>query len=70
MRKRKLFFSDQKEIIHSIKFKNKSLFKIVSKSFGEFDLELECPGIHNVYNALAATALSLDMNISISNIKN
>ena len=25
--KRKLFFSDQKEIIHSIKFKNKSLFK-------------------------------------------
>ena len=38
--------------------------------FDDFNIELNCPGTHNVYNALAATTLSLELNISIDNIKN
>ena len=62
--------NDSDIMAKDIKFyKNKSSFKIVSKIYDDFNLEIECPGLHNVYNALAATTLSLDMNISINNIK-
>ena len=54
-----------------IKFdKNKSSFKVISKIYGDFKIQIQCPGNHNVYNALAATALSLDMKISKNNIIN
>ncbi len=54
-----------------IKFdKNKSSFKVISKIYGDFKIQIQCPGTHNVYNALAATALSLDMKISKNNIIN
>ena len=54
-----------------IKFdKNKSSFKVISKTYGDFKIQIQCPGTHNVYNALAATALSLDMKISKNNIIN
>tara|TARA_B110000263_G_scaffold111551_1_gene97506 strand:+ start:2437 stop:3831 length:1395 start_codon:yes stop_codon:yes gene_type:complete len=49
---------------------NQSSFRVTSKIFNDFDIELKCPGTHNIYNALAATTLSLELNISIDTIKN
>jgi len=49
---------------------NQSSFRVTSKIFNDFDIELKYPGKHNIYNALAATTLALELNISIDNIKN
>ena len=49
--------------------RNKTTFSINSKSFGKVKITLNCPGEHNIYNALAATAISLELDIPINNIK-
>tara|TARA_Y100000590_G_C15703081_1_gene1007516 strand:+ start:282 stop:1673 length:1392 start_codon:yes stop_codon:yes gene_type:complete len=49
--------------------KNKSKFKIISKIYENFIVELNCPGKHNIYNALAASCIALELKIDIKIIK-
>jgi len=49
---------------------NQSSFTVTSKIYDDFNIELKYPGTHNIYNALAATTLSLELNIPIDKIKN
>lgn len=47
---------------------NKTLFTLVC-DMGEFNIEVPAIGIHNVYNALAAIAVGIDLGIDINLIK-
>ena len=44
-------------------FKNKTFFDILINNKLEFNIELNVPGLHNVYNALAAITISLEIDI-------
>ena len=48
---------------------NQSSFIVSSKMYDDFNIELNYPGTHNIYNALAATTISLELNVPIDNIK-
>ena len=48
---------------------NQSSFRVCSKIYDDFNIELNYPGTHNIYNALAATTISLELNVPIDNIK-
>ena len=47
---------------------NSSKFKITSEIYNSFTIELNCPGKHNIYNALAATTISLELGVSTDQI--
>jgi len=48
--------------------KNKSTFEIKSKLYENFTINLNYPGEHNIYNALAATTIALELGISNNKI--
>jgi UDP-N-acetylmuramate--alanine ligase len=55
---------------NNISYKNeKTSFNIASSLCEQTKINLNCPGEHNIYNALAATAISLELDIPIKNIK-
>ena len=48
--------------------KNNSMFEIISKEHKKFKINLNFPGKHNIYNALAATTIALELGISTKQI--
>ena len=48
--------------------KNYSLFEIITNNYKNFKIGLNCPGKHNIYNALAATTIALELGISTNQI--
>ena len=48
---------------------NKSIFDITFSNNKKIHMELNCPGKHNIYNALAATTIALELGISRKHIK-
>ena len=55
-----------KNIIFS---KNYSSFKLIQNENDSIEINLNSPGIHNVYNALAAATICLELNVSLEVIK-
>ena len=54
----------------SISFKKEiTTFNLKLKNSEKIQIKLNCPGEHNIYNALAAIAISLELDIPIKNIK-
>jgi len=49
--------------------KYKSLFNIICSSNKIMQIELNCPGKHNIYNALAAATIALELGISRKHIQ-
>ena len=49
---------------------NRSLFTIKTTLYENFTINLNCPGEHNIYNALAATTIALELGISNDKISN
>ena len=48
----------------NIKYNNSnSLFEVWINQKKEFNIELKVPGLHNIYNALSAIAICLDINV-------
>ena len=48
---------------------NKSIFDITCNSNKTIRIELNCPGKHNIYNALAAATIALELGISRKHIQ-
>tara|TARA_Y100000996_G_scaffold180085_1_gene140782 strand:+ start:4395 stop:5783 length:1389 start_codon:yes stop_codon:yes gene_type:complete len=55
-----------KNIIFSKSYSN---FKLIQNENDSIEINLNSPGIHNVYNALAAATICLELNVSLEVIK-
>ena len=48
--------------------KNNSSFEIISNNYENFRISLNYPGEHNIYNALAATTIALELGVTTKQI--
>ncbi len=70
---RPVFFGKEKEhAIYADAIENKGLFGsscTIHTPQGEFEAQIPLPGMHMVYNALAATAVGLQLGLTLSQIR-
>ncbi|MFC1501732.1 UDP-N-acetylmuramoyl-L-alanine--D-glutamate ligase [Elusimicrobiota bacterium] len=64
-----IFFSTKKELKKGIYYKNGSFVIRIAKFHIRFQAKLKVPGMHNIENILAATAMAIVSGIPINSIK-